>query len=45
MAFQDGASDLAMLRVRMAHGAAGPDSLYQERILLDAMTRARAALP
>lgn len=45
VAFQDGASDLAMLRLRMAHGTAGPDSLYQERILLDSMTRARAALP
>lgn len=45
VAFQDEAGDLAMLRVRMSHGTAGPEALYQERILLDSMTRARAALP
>ncbi|GAB97678.1 hypothetical protein KILIM_078_00100 [Kineosphaera limosa NBRC 100340] len=45
VAFQDEATDLAMLRVRMAHGSAGADALYQERMLLDSMTRARAALP
>ena len=42
---EDEASDLAMLRVRMSHGAAGADALYEERILLDSLTRARAALP
>ncbi len=45
VAFQDEASDLAMLRVRMSHGTAGSDALYEERILLDSLTRARAALP
>lgn len=45
VAFQDEATDLAMLRLRMAHGTAGADALYQERMLLDSMTRARAALP
>ena len=44
-AFQDDASELALLRVRMVAGTAGPDAVAQERRLLDTMTRCRAALP
>ncbi|MBR7742906.1 PrsW family intramembrane metalloprotease [Phycicoccus sp. BSK3Z-2] len=41
-AFQDAASDLALLRRRMQHGAAHPGSAEQERDLLLALTRRRA---
>lgn len=45
IAFQDDASELALLRVRMTHGTAGRDAVALERRLLDTMTRCRAALP
>ncbi len=45
VAFQDDATELAMLRQRMAHGTAAPDEVTQERVLLDSIARCRAALP
>ncbi|MDO5712226.1 MAG: PrsW family intramembrane metalloprotease [Micrococcales bacterium] len=45
IAFQDDASGLALLRVRMSHGSAGPEAPALERQLLHTMTRCRAALP
>lgn len=45
IAFQDDASELGLLRVRMSHGTAGPDAVALERQLLETMARCRAALP
>lgn len=42
IAFQDDASELALLRARMVRGTAGPDAGEQERALLDSLTRVRA---
>jgi len=41
-AFQDSASDLALLRARMARGAAEPQAAARERQLLDAVVAHRA---
>lgn len=43
VAFQDDASELALLRERMAHGTEGGAVLDEERALLDSLTRARSA--
>jgi RsiW-degrading membrane proteinase PrsW (M82 family) len=42
-AFQDAGSELAFVRMRMAHGTAPSTALAQERILLDQLTRSRLA--
>jgi RsiW-degrading membrane proteinase PrsW (M82 family) len=40
-AFQDSASDLALLRSRLVHGTAEPNAAEREMILLDAITQHR----
>lgn len=45
VAFQDDATELAFLRMRMRHGTAGPSAALEERALLDTVTRCRGALP
>ncbi|HEX2706253.1 MAG TPA: PrsW family intramembrane metalloprotease [Candidatus Lustribacter sp.] len=40
-AFQDSASELALLRARVVQGSAGPHSAFTERTLLDAMAAHR----
>lgn len=45
VAFQDDASELALLRVRMTHGTVGPEAAATERYLLQSLTAAREGLP
>lgn len=45
VAFQDDASELAMLRVRMTHGTVGPEAVHAEQHVLRSLTAAREALP
>jgi len=40
-AFQDSASDLALLRARLVHGTAEPDAARREMVLLEAITAHR----
>ena len=42
-AFQDGASDLALLRARMVRGSAERDAAARERILLESIVAHRRA--